>query len=98
MDQYDTAPSVTGDGAGFNAWVLARAGNAIDAIVDRQVRGPQYLNDSGQQFGMDGGGRLYQLGQAGGQVVAQVKQTGPAAINPIFILGLIALVVVMGSK
>lgn len=91
---YETAPSVTSDGAGFSSWFLARAGNAIDAIVDRQIRQPQYLNDAGQQWGVDGNGNIYQLGQTNGQIVAQVNK--PAhQISPLLIIGAILLVVML---
>jgi hypothetical protein len=96
MDYYDDAPSVTSDGAGFSSWFLARAGNAIDAIVDRQIRQPQYLNDAGQQYGVDGNGNIYQLGQTNGQIVAQVNR--PASqISPLLIIGAIVLLVVLGN-
>lgn len=97
MDNYD-APSATGDGAGFSSWFLARAGNAIDAIVDRQIREPQYLNDAGQQYGVDDRGNVYQLGQMNGQVVAQINKGGTQSISPVLIIGLLALVLVMGNK
>lgn len=97
MDNYDDAPSVTGDGAGFSSWFLARAGNAIDAIVDRQIRQPQYLNDAGQQYGVDSNGRIYQLGQTNGQIVAQV-QTNKQSISPILIIAAVVLIVALGNK
>lgn len=97
MDNYDDAPSVTSDGAGFSSWFLARAGNAIDAIVDRQIRQPQYLNDAGQQYGVDGNGRIYQLGQTNGQIVAQVNRPA-TTISPVLIIGAILLLVMLESK
>lgn len=93
---YETAPSVTSDGAGFSSWFLARAGNAIDAIVDRQIRQPQYLNDAGQQWGVDGNGNIYQLGQTNGQIVAQVNRPAQQ-ISPLLIIGAIVLLVVLGN-
>jgi hypothetical protein len=98
MEYYDDAPSVTSDGAGYSSWFLARAGNAIDAIVDRQIRQPQYLTDTSQQYGVDDTGHIYQLGQTNGQIVAQVNNKGGQSISPLLLIGLVVLVVAMGSK
>jgi len=96
MGEYDQ-PSVTTDTSAWSAWALSRVGNAIDAYVDRQILGPQYLVGGSQQFGMDANGNVYPLGQASGQVIGNV-QRGGQAISPILLIGIIALVVIVGSK
>jgi hypothetical protein len=98
MENYDDPPSATADGAGYSSWFLARAGNAIDVLVDRAIRQPQYLNDVGRQYGVDDNGNLYQLGQTNGQIIAQVNK-GSQTISPtMLIIGAVLLVVLLGSK
>lgn len=95
MDEYETSPSVTSDGAGFSAWALSRVGVAIDAYVDRAIRQPQYLSTGGQQYGVDDRGNLYPLGQTNGQIVANVQTK--ATISPVMLL-LIGAVIIMAAK
>jgi hypothetical protein len=84
MDQYNS-PSVVEDTNQWSAWALSRVGNAIDAYVDRQILGPQYLNGGYQQYGQDAYGKLYPLGQPSGQVIGQV-QPNSQQISPLMLL------------
>lgn len=85
--------------SGWDSWLMARVGNAIDIGVDRVLQRPQFGSDPAQAYGVDQNGRIYQLGQTNGQIRATVQTN----VNPmgnmgtLLLLGLIALVV-MESK
>lgn len=96
MDDYDVAPSPTTEGASYNAWIMARIGNGIDALVDRAIIRQPIMAAGGQQYGVDENGRMYVLGQTNSQVVAQVQKS--QAISPVLLIGIVALVVVLGAK
>lgn len=65
-----------------DAWALARLGNAIDRLVDREINSPQRM--SGQAgYGMDEYGNLYKLGEN----AEQYTPTRPQPINwPLLLL------------
>jgi hypothetical protein len=91
----------TQNGGGWDAWAQAITGNAINAAVDRVFHRPQYGSDVGVQYGMDGNGQLYQLGQPNGQVTASVQTRAPATILGIpawLVVAGVVLYVVMESK
>lgn len=84
-----------------DAWFLARLGNAVDAWVDREVRGPQRYYDPSQAYGMDGNGNIYTLGQTNGQISATVTPTRGDAFGgllPWLLIGGVILLVTSGSK
>jgi hypothetical protein len=94
MDETQTS------GAGWDSWLAARVGNAIDAATDRALNRPQLGSDPGQAYGVDQNGRIYTLGQTNGQIQAQVQtgaQTSLGALMPWLIIGAVVFLAV-GSK
>ena len=70
------------------AWDLAVLGPAIGAFVDRELNKPVQI-DPNSQYGMDGQGRLYTIGQPAGQVVAQTSMGGKPVNSQLLLLILI---------
>jgi hypothetical protein len=78
-----------------DAWLSARAGNAIDALVDRVLNQPQMGYDPAQAYGVDQNGRIYTLGQTNSQIAAQIQTNARGlTISPWLVLAVIALVVI----
>lgn len=82
-----------------DAWLSARVGNAIDALVDRTLARPQMGSDAAQAYGVDQNGNLYSLGQRNAQVVAQVQtRTAGQTVSPLMLMLIIGAVVLLVSK
>lgn len=96
MDEFNS-PSVVEDTGAWSAWAMSRFGNAIDAYVDRQILGRQYLTGGAQQYGQDQYGNLYPLGQPTGQVIGQV-QPNSQQISPLMLLLIVGAVILVASK
>lgn len=60
-----TVDETTGSAPDVGAWALSRVGNALDALVDREIRRPLTVSDPSQAYGIDEFGRYYQRGQNG---------------------------------
>jgi hypothetical protein len=82
---------------GWDAWLQARLGTAIDVAIDRTAYGPQTLGDGGQAYGVDQNGRMYTLGQSNGQLAATIQTRAPGAISPWLIVA-VAIFAVMELK
>lgn len=92
----------TQTGFGWDSWLMARVGNAIDVSVDRVLNKPQYMTDPSQAYGVDAYGNMYRLGQMNGQVTATVNQNAAPAglfggISPWLIMAVV-VVLVLESK
>lgn len=79
---YDTS----GQMSAWDAWALARVGNAIDAGVDRVINQPQIVTDAGIAYGINGAGQLYQLGRPG-----TAGNAGVGVNNTLLVLGVLFL-------
>jgi hypothetical protein len=84
----ETQSTYSGD-----AWMQARLGNAVDALVDRVLMKPQYISDPGQAYGVDQAGNIYQLGQTNGQLAATIQTRAPGMPSNSMLL----LLVVVGA-
>lgn len=80
--------------SGLDSWTMARLGNAIDVAVDRALNKPPTLVDSGQAYGVDQNGNIYQLGQTNGQLAATIQTNSAPKSNMgmLLIVGLVVLV------
>jgi hypothetical protein len=83
--------------SGWDAWLMARVGNAIDAKVDRVLNQPQYISDPSQAYGVDQNGRIYQLGQSNGQIAATIQTTAPAKNSMLLLLLAVGAVLLLGA-
>lgn len=83
----------TSNGGQMDSWMSARLGNAIDALTDRALNRPQMGSDPAQAYGVDQSGRIYTLGQANGQITAQVSTGAPVGTNKLLPWLIIAAVV-----
>ena len=88
----DETESGSVDLSGIGAWLGARTGNAIDALIDREVRKPPSIIDPSQAYGIDEFGNLYQRGQLA--ATASAPRTLPS--NTIMVgIAVILLVVLL---
>jgi hypothetical protein len=67
--------------SGWDAWTMARLGNALDVLVDRELNSPQRMT-ANTGYGIDEYGNVYQLGQTG----MPYAPTAPKPINWPFLL------------
>jgi hypothetical protein len=83
---------------GWDAWLAARVGNAIDAGVDRVLHKPQYMTDPAQAYGVDANGNIYQLGQTNGQLTSTIQTRTPTSNSTLLLLALVGLVLVLEAN
>lgn len=81
-------------GVQADAWLMARAGFAIDSFIDRELNRPQIVYDQSQAYGVADNGALYMLGRPSSNVGA----VGGGGVNGTLILVGIVLLVVLASK